>query len=170
MEHKEGLISSFIYVDDFLSALNELKAGAYNIETTFSPLHLVEVEEILGKKPSNVRFITLIGGIIGGIGTVGLAVYAHLSFSLITSGKPVLPWVPWIIVLFEGTILGAAISSVGAWILRGRLPHRTPAAGYDAHFSQDRFGILVACESSERQDVKELLERRGAEEVRSVVW
>jgi hypothetical protein len=170
LEHKEGLIGSFIYVDDFLSALRELKARAHNIETAFSPLRLVEVQEILGKKPSNIRFVTLLGGIIGGLGTVGLAVYAHLSYNIITGGKPVLPWVPWIIVLFEGTILGAAVFSAAAWIIRGRLPRLSPADGYNARFSQDRFGILVACEGNEREEVRKLLKERGAEEVHSAAW
>ncbi len=168
MAHKGGLLAVFVYADDFLSALGRLKAGSHRVETVFTPLNLPEVQEILGKKPSQVRLITLMGGVLGGLGVVGLAVYAHLSFSLITSGKPVLPWVPWVVVCFEGAILGAVISSVVAWILKGRLPRLQPVAGYDPRFSQDRFGILVAPPGSEEDKVKKLLEEAGAVEVRRV--
>jgi hypothetical protein len=170
MLHKEGLLGVFTYVDDLLLALRGLKEGAYAIETVYSPLHLPEVQEMLGKKPSAARLITLLGGIFGGLGTVGLAIYAHLSFNLITSGKPVLPWVPWVVVCFEGTILGAVLSSVAAWILKGRLPRLHPATGYDARFSQDRFGILVACTGAAREEVKKFLENAGALEVQPVDW
>ena len=165
---KYGLLAVFTYADDFLSALRGLKDGNHGIETVFSPLRLPEVQEIMGARPSIVRLITLVGGIIGGTSTVALAVYAHLSFHLITGGKPVLPWVPWVIVCFEGTILGAVISSVLAWILKGRLPRFTLPGGYDPRFSQDRFGILVTCKAGEEEGIKTLLTEAGAEEVRRV--
>ena len=103
---------------------------------------------------------------------MGLAIYAHLSFRLITSGKPILPAVPWVIVLFEGTVLLAAIFSVMAWIITGGLPRiryrRGQSAGYDPRFSEDRFGILVSCTESERDSVLRILWQAGAEEVRDV--
>lgn len=170
MADKEGLLALFVYADDFLSALRGLKAEAMKIETVFSPLRLPEVNEILERRPSAVRLITLLGGIFGGVSVVGLAVYAHLSFSLITSGKPVLPWVPWVVVCFEGTILGAVVSSVIAWVVKGGLPRLRTATGYDAGFSQDRFGILVTCSATELEGIKRLLEHAGAGEVRHVAW
>lgn len=170
MARKQGLLGIFVYVDDFLTALRGLRAEACIIDTVFSPLNVPEVQEILEKKPSSVRLITLIGGISGGLGVVGLAVYAHLSFNLITSGKPVLPWVPWVIVWFEGTILGAVLFAVAAWILMGRLPRLHPPAGYDAAFSHDRFGVLVTYTGEDEAKVKKILEDAGAKEVRDVAW
>ncbi len=122
MRGKQGLLAIFMYVDDLFTVLRTLKEQATRIETVYSPFRLREIDEILGKRPSIVRFITLLGGIVGGISMVGLAVYAHLSFKLITSGKPVFPRVPWVIVCFEGVILLAVIFSVCAWVLKGRLP------------------------------------------------
>ena len=169
MADSQGILGLFAYADDFLSALRSLKTGNHRIETVFSPLHLPEVQEIMETRPSRVRLIALLGGIFGGLGTVALAVYAHISFHLITGGKPVLPWTPWVIVCFEGTILGAVISSVLAWILKGRLPRLGNEKGYDPRFSQDRFGILVACSPGEEESVTALLTKTGAEEVRRVV-
>ena len=170
MTDKQGFIAIFGYVDDFLSALRSLKGTTYRIETAFSPLRLSEIQEILGKKPSVVRLITLFGGVLSGLGLIALAVYAHHSFKLITGGKPVLPWVPWVVVCFEGTILGAVLSAVTAWILKGHLPRLKPPAGYDVRFSQDRFGILVAYADGEREAIMIFLKEAGAEEVRHVVW
>ena len=168
MARKEGLLAIFIYVDDLLSALRKLKSSAHAIDKVFSPLPVLEVQEILDEKPSNVRIITFLGGILSALGVMGLAIYAHLSFSLITSGKPVLPWVPWVVVCFEAVILGAVVCCVIAWVLMGRLPRSGPVQWYDVRFSQDRFGLLVVCSGKEENDVRKLLEQSGAEEVRHV--
>ncbi len=173
MANDQAVLGIFAYTDDLFDCLRRLKAARYPIRSVFSPLRLRRVPEILGTKPSIVRWITLIGGILGGTSLVGLAAYAHLSFNLITSGKPILPAVPWVIVLFEGTVLLGAIFSVIAWIVTGGLPrvkYRTgQAAGYDPRFSEDRFGILVGCTDLERADVMRILREAGAEEVRDVV-
>jgi hypothetical protein len=169
---EKDVLGIFAYVDDLLSGLRRLKEGKFKIRSVFSPLRLREIQEILGTKPSLVRWITLIGGILGGSSLVGLAVYAHLSFKLITSGKPILPMVPWVIVLFEGTVLLAALSSVIAWIVMGGLPRidymKGQSTGYDPRFSEDRFGILVKCEDGERDRIVRVLRESGAEEVRDV--
>jgi hypothetical protein len=162
------LLALFIYVDDFLPALRLLKAGAHRIETVFSPVPLPEIEEILQKKPSAVRLIALLGGLAGALGVIALAVYSHLSFRLVTGGKPVLPWVPWLVVAFEGAVLGAVLSTVAAWVLKGRLPRLRPADGYDPSFSQDRFGILVTCAGDKEEEITKLLAEAGAGEVRLV--
>ncbi len=173
MANDQAVLGIFAYTDDLFDCLRRLQTAHYPIRSVFSPLRLRRVPEILGTKPSIVRWITLIGGILGGTSLVGLAAYAHLSFNLITSGKPILPAVPWVIVLFEGTVLLGAIFSVIAWIVKGGLPrvkYRTgQAAGYDPRFSEDRFGILVGCTDLERADVMRILREAGAEEVRDVV-
>ncbi len=172
MSNEQGVLGIFAYVDDLLSGLKRLKEKNFEIRSVFSPLRLRAIQEILGTKPSIVRPITLIGGILGGTSLVGLAIYAHLSFKLVTSGKPILPAVPWVIVLFEGTVLLAAIFSVIAWIIKGGLPRiryrQGQSAGYDPRFSEDRFGILVSCTNGERDQIIKILQEAGAEEVRDV--
>jgi hypothetical protein len=170
MTRGEGVLALFIYVDDFLLALRTLRADGHRIETTFSPIPMHEIEEILGRKPSWIPLITLFGGASGGLAVLALAVYAHLSFNFITGGKPVLAWVPWVVVAFEGAVLGAVLSSVVAWVLRGHLPRLRTAIGYDPGFSQDCFGVLVSCVPKEREQIERLLGNVGAGEVRHVTW
>ncbi|HEY3275294.1 MAG TPA: quinol:electron acceptor oxidoreductase subunit ActD [Syntrophorhabdaceae bacterium] len=170
MPHREGLLVLFVYLNDFIAALKGLKGEKYRIEKVYTPIRLPEVEEIMAAGPSPARLVTLLGGILGGLATLGLAVYSHLSFNLITGGKPVLPWIPWVIVFFEGTVLGAVFAAVASWILMARLPRLRPDPGYDPRFSGDRFGILVSFESGEEGKIKVLLSEAGAEEVRHLTW
>jgi hypothetical protein len=169
MANNGGLVAIFAFADDLRSALLTLKAGSYQINTVFSPIPLPGVQEILETRPSTVRIATFIGALLGALGVMAIAVYSHLSFRFITGGKPVLPWIPWVVVCFEGAVLGAVVFCVGAWIFKGRLPRLRTADGYDVRFSRDRFGILVSCSDETEKEVKVLLENAGAEEVRRVV-
>jgi len=168
MAHDPALLGIFSYLDDLLAALRKVKEAELKVLTVFSPIHFSEIQEILGHKPSTVRYLTLAGGILGGISLVGLAVYAHLSFELITSGKPVIPPIPFVVPFFEGTILLAVIFAVVSWVLKGRLPRVHVPAAYDPRFSEDRFGVLVAYRDGERDIILRLLKDAGAEEVRDV--
>ena len=168
MPCEQSVIAVFAYVDDMLTCLRHLRERNCDIRAVFSPMRLREVQEIMTPRPSTVRLFTLLGGILGGLGFVALAVYAHLSFKLITSGKPVLAWIPWVIVCFEGTILLAVSFSVIAWIVNGLLPRVRPAAGYDPRFSDNRFGILVLPSAAQREEIVRLLQSAGAEEIRDV--
>ncbi len=81
MASDRGVLGVFAYVDDLLNGLRRLKERNFEIRSVFSPLRLRDIQEILGTKPSIVRLITLIGGILGGTSLVGLAVYAHCPSS-----------------------------------------------------------------------------------------
>jgi hypothetical protein len=168
MAHEPALLGIFPYLDDLLAALRRAKNDGFKILAVFSPIHFSEIQEILGHKPSTVRYLCLAGGILGGTSLVGLAVYAHLSFRLVTGGKPLLPWIPFVVVFFEGTVLLAVIFAVAAWVLKGRLPRVRLHAAYDPRFSEDRFGVLLGYQGEEHEAIRRLLMEAGAEEIRDV--
>ena len=168
MAHDPALLGIFPYLDDLLAALRKAKKEGLNVLTVFSPIHFSEIQEILGHKPSAVRYLCLAGGVLGGVSLVSLAVYSHLSFRLVTGGKPILPWIPFVVVFFEGMVLLAVIFAVAAWILKGRLPRIRLNPAYDPRFSEDRFGILVGYRREEGEAVRRLLKEAGAEEIRDV--
>ncbi len=167
MKTEDALLAVFPCVDGFLSCLKTLKEEKYAIRNAFSPVRLPEMQDLLTPKPSLTRVLTLVGGIIGGGGLVSLAVYAHLSFRLIVWGKPVLAWVPWVVVAFEGTVLFASLSAFVSWVFKAGLPQADTDPGYDAAFSGHKFGLLVSA-AGEAEKLEKLLRERGAEEVRRV--
>ena len=164
MKSDETLVASFPYVDEFLGCLRALKEKGYPIRSVFSPVHLPEIGEILGMRRSTTRLFTLLGGIAGGLGLPGIAVYAHLSFKLIVYGKPILGWIPWIIVAFEGMVLLASISGFVAWVFKAGLPKPELDTGYDATFSGQAFGISLAVPEERRAEIEAVLRENGARE------
>lgn len=168
MKTDGALLAVFPYVDEFLACLKTLKQEEYAIAKAFSPVRLPEMQDLLIHEPSVTRPLTLAGGVIGATSLVGLAVYAHLSFRLIVWGKPVLAWVPWVVVAFEGTILFASLFAFVSWVFKAGLPRSRIDPGYDAAFSGHKFGVLVLAAGDNMERLERLLKEGGAEEVRRV--
>ncbi|MEW6443111.1 MAG: DUF3341 domain-containing protein [bacterium] len=164
---KQGpaLIAVFAYLDDLLAALEALRKEGRRF-TVLTPIPAREVQEAMNEKAGPVRLFTLFGGILGAASGIGLAVYTVLQWKLIMSGKPIIPWVPFVIVAFEFTILfGVGLTFVGM-LLMTRLPRFRIPAYYDPRFSEDRFGLLVPyAGGTERDEITRLLQETGAEEI-----
>lgn len=168
MKNNEALLATFLHVDAFLGCLKKLKEEKYRVIETFSPVHLPEMQEIVTPKPSLTRTFTLAGGIIGAIGIVGLAIHAHLSFRLIVYGKPIIAWVPWVIVAFEGMVLFASLFAFVSWVFKAGLPQAHTGPGYNAALSGHTFGILVSSADTDADRLEMTLRKNGAEEVSHV--
>ena len=166
MKNEHALVAAFGSIDDFLSCLRVVRDGGYDIRSVFSPVSLPEIQDILGMGKSRTRLITLIGGIVGGTSLVSLAVFAHLSFKLIVYGKPILSWIPWVVVAFEGTILLGSLSAFFSWVFKAGLPRPSVDPGYSPQFSGHKFGIVVAASGDTRSEAERILREGGAEEVR----
>jgi len=159
-----ALMGIFSYQDDFLAGLEAVKEGEWKF-TAFSPTGRHEIREALGMKPSPVRRFTLFGGLFGIASGLGLAAFTVLKWKFIVSGKPIVPWIPFVIVAFEFCILMGVLFTFGGLLINARLPQRKLPVYYDPRFSVDRFGIMVSCTEEEREKVKRLLREAGAEEV-----
>jgi hypothetical protein len=163
---EQGLLGIFSYLDDLLRAVKSLKKAHVRIDTIISPVPHLDIEEALGVRPSPVRYFTLLGGLLGGAGGVGLASYAHLQWKLITGGKPVIPWIPFIVIGFEFCILAGVLSTILGLMIKNRMPRFRVPDPYDPRFTEDRFGLVTRCPVSRQEEVSSLLKEAGAEEVK----
>jgi molybdopterin-containing oxidoreductase family membrane subunit len=112
-----------------------------------------------------VRIFTLIGCLLGGTTGLVLTIATSLHYPLITGGKPIVSIPPFLIIVFELTILFGGLMTLGGMLLNARLPRAHIVPAYDPRFSEDRFGLWVRCESQDFDVVTRLLETAGAEEV-----
>ena len=163
------MMGIFSYPDDLLAALRAAVKAQLKIASVFSPVPHHEIDKELGAKPSPMRYATLFGGIAGIVSGVGLAIYAHLRYNLITSGKPIIAWIPFCVIAFEFCILIGFLTTLVAMLVANRMPRFKLPKYYDPRFSQDRFGLLLSCAEGERQQAAELLKDSGAEEVHEVI-
>ncbi len=168
MASKAELLGIFAHADALLAAISRLKESGGHIRTVFSPVPLHGIQEALKTRPSPVRYCTLLGGTLGVVSGFSLAAYSNLQWEFITGGKPVLAWVPFVVVGFEFTILLGVLFTVASMLIISRLPRFCLPRSYDPRFSMDRFGVWVDCEGAEKELLSGILKDSGAEEVREV--
>jgi hypothetical protein len=163
-----AVVGVFSYLDDLIMGIHALKKNSFFIKHVYSPTPCHEIKEAFQHKPSSIRYFTLIGGGVGALLGLAMASYAHVQWHLITSGKPVLAWIPFFVIAFECSILGSVLCTLLGLSIMTRLPRLRLPGAYDARFSQDRFGIVISCNETEQETVSRLLKEAGADEVKIV--
>ena len=113
------------------SAIEALRGYPWKLERVHSPIPSDKILNALKLKKSRVGYFTLAGGIIGLFSGVGLAIYTAMQWNLIVSGKPVVAWIPFLIVGFEFTILFAVFGNVLGLLLQTNLPEFKSLRIYD---------------------------------------
>lgn len=160
-----GLVGSFRHLDSLLEAIERLQQAGHRNLRTLSPVPHHAIDEALEKPPSPVRYFTLVGCLLGGATGLVLTIATSLHYPLITGGKPIVSIPPFLIIVFELTILFGGLLTLGGMLLNARLPRVHTLPAYDPRFSEDRFGLWVRCEAKDFDAVGQLLRSAGAEEV-----
>lgn len=110
--------------EEFLEELRRLAAEGVPAERirVFTPFPVPEVERILPRKRSNVRFFALVGAMTGTVAGFALTILTSRDWPLIVGGKPVVSIPPFIIIAFALTVLFGALSTFLGFLLLARLP------------------------------------------------
>jgi molybdopterin-containing oxidoreductase family membrane subunit len=164
-----GLVGSFRHLDSLLRAIEYLKEAGYRELQSLSPIPHHAIDEALEKPSSPVRLFTLFGCLLGSTTGFVLTIATSLHYPLITGGKPIVSIPPFLIIVFELTILFGGLLTLGGMLLNARLPRVHIGPAYNPRFSEDRFGLWVGCDEKEFERVTQLLESAGAEEVTPAV-
>lgn len=107
----------------------------------------------------------LIGAICGF--TIALLITAgtQLSFPMVTGGKPILAIPPMLVIMYEGTMLGAILFTVIGVIFESRLP-RFNLGVYDTRITQGYIGVVVSCPDEKESYTEQLLKEAGALDIK----
>jgi hypothetical protein len=160
------LVAVFAHLDSFTGAIRSLRKLGYQEMVALSPVPRHEIDEAMEAGRSPVRFFTLVGGFLGAATGLVLTVATSLHYPLITSGKPIISIPPYLIIIFELTILFGALATLLGLLLNIRLPRFRLEWGYDFRFSEDRFGLWLQCPGDKIDATQKVLHACGAEEVR----
>lgn len=166
--HRTAALAIFSDAGKLLHALDFVKNNSVFPIEVYSPLRLSQVEDLLKLEKSPVRFWTLGGALTGLTGGFALAIGSALVNQLIVGGKHPVSIIPYCIVGFEGLILFGALGNLIGLIIHARLGRHSLPLGYDPRFSQDRFGLLVACTPEQTAAVQTILTAMEPEEIHLV--
>lgn len=110
-----GILGSFQYIDAATEAIRALHGQGRRNLTVYSATPNHELEEALHLKISPVRLFTLIGGITGCLGGLAMTYWMSLDWPLLVGGKPIATVPPYVVIMFELTVLCGACPRWRGW-------------------------------------------------------
>jgi hypothetical protein len=163
MPLKKYIMGLFIDEDQVVSAIKELKTSSYKFFRVNMPFPSHKIMEALNLKKSKVGWFTLGGGIFGLFAGFALAIYTATEWHLMISGKPIVAYIPFVVVGFEATILCAVFGNILGLITQTRLPSSKGLKFYDQRCSGGHFGILASCAMEQEDGLKDFFQKQGGE-------
>ena len=163
----QNILGIYTYVDVLVDAIKKLRAEGFENLRVFSPVPNHEIEDALdtGKEPSKVKYFTFCGAILGALVGVCFTVLTSLDWPIVTSAKPIVSIPPYMIIIFECMILIGGLSTFLGLLINSRLRKDTPPELYDERFSDNKFGILVNCNSDDLEKDSDLKKFYDLEEM-----
>jgi hypothetical protein len=151
-------------------AVDSLRAAGYGdrdiVVITSSPMEEYEFSHI-GSRDIQ-WYVAAGGGFIGLALSAWLTVYTERDWPIVVGNMPIVAWYPNLIVVFEMTMLGAILATVGYLILSAGLGRRVPKL-YDPAVSYGK--ILVGIENpreGQAEDVERALLLGPGAEVKTI--
>ncbi len=159
-----GILAAYKHIDAATEAIAALKQKGHKGFTVYSPAPNPELLDAVGHRVSPVRLWTLFGGLTGLVTGFALTMWMSYDYPTVVGGKPIGSVIPYVVIMFELTILFGALSTLAglafhAWLSNQRAP-------FDGRFSDDQIGIFVPCPVERRPAVEQLLTTAGATEVK----
>ena len=162
-----GVLAVFGQLDRTVDAIGQLRGGGHTDFTVYSPIPRHEIEDALAQPVSPVRMFTLVGGIVGCAVGAWLTLYMSYDWPLVLGGKPIGSVPPYVVIMFEMTILFGALTTIFGIIWNALYAaRRTGRIAYDPRFSNDKFGIFVPTGADKASGIESVLRGAGADEVR----
>jgi Alternative complex III, ActD subunit len=169
-----GLLAEFAEVDDLVAASGRAHAAGYRDIEAYAPLPVDGLAEALGFRRTGLPLVVLCGGIFGCLAGWGLEYYTTvIAYPLNIGGRPLNSWPSFVPVMFEMTVLVAALSAVLGMLAMNGLPrpnHPLFAIPAFDRATQDRFFLFIRHTDPmfHERTTREFLEQLGATEVTDV--
>ncbi len=133
----------------FLKESQVLKAAALTRESGFvkfdaiSPYPIHGMEEACGIKRSTIPYVTFGAGVLGLGLALALVYYTSvINWPINVGGKPMFSLPAFIPIMFELTVLFAALCSVGALFFHAKMPKIDPPT-IDKDLTSHKFAIFI---------------------------
>lgn len=148
-----GLLAEFAHPGKLYGAAKAVREAGYKRFDTHSPFPIHGMDKAMGLSNSKVGFITLGGGIAG----LALAIWLQwwtsaVHYPINISGKPFFAFEPSIPIMFELTVLFAALATVGGMLAMNGLPRPYNPLFYSENFARvtdDAFFLHIAANDAQ---------------------
>ena len=103
----QNILGIYSYFDLFINSIKELRKKGFENIRAFSPFPNHEIENVLdtGREPSKIKYFTIFGAILGALVGASFTVLTSIDWPIVTSAKPIVSIPPYMIIIFECTVL-----------------------------------------------------------------
>jgi hypothetical protein len=156
------------------AAVGALRADGYSRLDALTPFPVPGLPEAVGVPPTRLPLAMLLGGIAGALAALALIYYSVVvDYPINVGGRPLDSWPAYLVLAFEGGILGAALTGFFGMLAGNRLPtyyHPLFNARGFTFANDDRFFLFVGCDDPRYRDVetRERLAALGAVTIEAV--
>ena len=121
--HVYGVLGEFETPEGLIHAAKAVHAAGYRRVDAYTPFPVEGLSEALGLRHNLVPSLTLLGGLLGGLGGFFFEYWASaVTYPINVGGRPLNSWPAFIPVTFELTVLGASLFSVFGMLALNKLP------------------------------------------------
>ena len=171
-----GLLGEFEHPEELRTAARAARDAGFKRMDAYTPIPLHGMAEALGKVPTRLPLLTLLGGVGGAATGFAMQYYAQvISYPMNIGGRPnsVENWPSWIPVVFELTVLGASLFTVLGMLALNGLPMPYHPLFNLPEFrlaSRDKFFLCIesADPHFDRERTREFLASLGARNILEV--
>ncbi|HEX2973649.1 MAG TPA: DUF3341 domain-containing protein [Tepidisphaeraceae bacterium] len=169
-----GILGEFADVDSVVKAARAVRDGGFTRWDVHSPFPIHGIDHAMGIRTTRLPWLVLGGGLAGLFAGVVLQIYTNaVDYPFVVSGKPLLSIPAFIPVIFELSILLAALTAVFGMFALNRLPMPYNPLFKIERFRQvtnDRFFIVIDASDPKFDEAKvsSMLKALGATAVERV--
>lgn len=168
------LLAEFDTPTDLMHACEAVRDAGYRKWDAHSPFPIHGIERAAGIRPTILPWIVFLGGAAGTLGGLLLQWWTNaVDYPFLVSGKPFFSLPANIPIIFETTVLAAAITAVVGMLVLNNLPLFYNALFTSQRFARvttDKFFVTVQADDPrfKLSDTRKLLESVGATAVEEV--
>jgi hypothetical protein len=165
-----GIAGIFLTEDSVVHAARSVRLAGFKKFDAISPYPIHAMEEACGIKRSPIPYVTFGAGVIGLLSGLALTYYTSVvDWAINIGGKPMFSLPAFIPIIFELTVLFAALSSVGAFFYLCGMPKgETPVI--DPDLTCHKFAIFIPENDVgyNSDNVQKMLKDLGAVEIKKM--
>lgn len=166
-----GLAGIFLDEHKTVQAAKKVRESGFTKFDAITPYPVHGMEEACGIKRSPIPYVTFVAGITGLMAALGLVYYTSvIDWPVNIGGKPMFSLPAFIPIMFELTVLFAALASVVAMFVLCKMPKVDPPV-IDPDLTSHKFAIFIPENDTgyNQERVEKLLKDLGASEVKKVM-
>lgn len=165
-----GMAAIFLTEAKVLAAAKKVRESGFTKFDAISPYPIHGMEEACGIKRSGIPYVTFIAGVVGLLAGLVFTYYTSVvDWPINIAGKPMFSLPAFIPIIFELTVLFAALSSVVALFVVCKMPRLDPPV-IDKDLTSHKFAIFIPeTDVGYSEDrISRLFNELGANEIKKV--